>query len=399
MSVTILERMGETGKKILMSGGTRANVLPAHISVEGDFFTNSGSLTPVKRLLASFPLDAQRSWLSESVGIPLRLEEQISGSSAKWFPASGTSRSVRDALLHACRTRGVAVQHNASVEQLTPRAGGGWTAHLKDGSKRSGDTVVLSTGGLSFPAVGTDGTGHRIAASLGHVVERPFPALVPLYGPHPGGGPGDLAGVSLQTVALRCGGAKGAKAARSGFLFTHRGFSGPAVLDLSHRFVPGGAPTAPSSLLADWTGEGRAAWEGRLAEGGAALVSTRLSAAMPARLAAALCAAAGVPAERKAAELRREERVALLDALTAYPLHVTGDAGFPKAEVSGGGVPLSELSSNSLESKRSPGLFLCGEIVDVFGRIGGYNFSWAWASGRLAGLGAASSAARTNLAT
>jgi len=200
-------------------------------------------------------------------------------------------------------------------------------------------------------------------------------------------------------VALRCGGAKGAKAARSGFLFTHRGFSGPAVLDLSHRFVPGGAPTAPSSLLADWTGEGRAAWEGRLAEGGAALVSTRLSAAMPARLAAALCAAAGVPAERKAAELRREERVALLDALTAYPLHVTGDAGFPKAEVSGGGVPLSELSSNSLESKRSPGLFLCGEIVDVFGRIGGYNFSWAWASGRLAGLGAASSAARTNLAT
>jgi predicted flavoprotein YhiN len=96
-----------------------------------------------------------------------------------------------------------------------------------------------------------------------------------------------------------------------------------------------------------------------------------------------------VPPDRKAAELRKDERARLLDALTSYALPVTGDAGFPKAEVSGGGVPLHELRLDTLESRKAPGVFLCGELIDAFGRIGGFNFLLAWCTGRLAGLGAA----------
>jgi predicted Rossmann fold flavoprotein len=387
--VTILERNAECGKKILMSGGTRANVLPLAFDTESDFFSESpkGAL---RRLLESWPLDDVRAWLSTDVGIKLALEE----ATGKWFPAANSGRHVRDLLVAACKAQGASVRHNASVERLARTPDGArWEATLAGGAVHTADAVVMSTGGLSFAAVGTDGTGHRIAVEcLGHAMHEPFPALVPLYGAHPGTeGPAGLAGVSLQTVVLRAGeGAKATKAHRGGFLFTHRGYSGPAVLDLSHRHVvaaaaakqqqpqqptdaakPAKAAKPPPRLLADWSGEGRAAWEARLSAAGSSLVSTRVASALPARLAAALCASAGVPPDRKAAELRKDERARLLDALTSYALPVTGDAGFPKAEVSGGGVPLHELRLDTLESRKAPGVFLCGEIIDAFGRIGG----------------------------
>ena len=391
-----------------MSGGSRANVLPLSVDVDADFFTG-GSRNALKRVLASWPLDDVRAWLSDDVGIALTLEEATS----KWFPTANSGRAVRDALLAAATRRGASVHHRASVEGVR-RDGGRWTVTLADGSERSADALVLSTGGLSFPAVGTTGTGHTIAErTLGHAVAPPFPALVPLLGAHPGaahGGANELAGVSLQTVALRCGeGSKAGRAHRGGFLFSHKGFSGPSVLDLSHRVVTAPRDAQPP-LLADWTGEGRAAWEARLAAPGPQLAASRLSAHLPARLAAALCAAAGVPPDRRAAELRKDERTRLLDALSAFPLRVTGDAGFSKAEVSGGGVPLNELRLDTLESRKAPGVFICGELVDAFGRIGGcgtrlhdamhmlcahalllrrFNFLWAWCTGRLAGLGAA----------
>ena len=109
---------------------------------------------------------------------------------------------------------------------------------------------------------------------------------------------------------------------------------------------------------------------------------------LPERLAEALCADAGLPRDRRGPELRREERGALVERLTAYALPWTGDEGYKKAEVTGGGVALTEVDARTLESKRQPGLFMCGEMLDAFGPIGGYNFAWAWATGRAAGLGA-----------
>jgi predicted flavoprotein YhiN len=156
------------------------------------------------------------------------------------------------------------------------------------------------------------------------------------------------------------------------------------VLDVSHIATRNN----DAVIRAQWATVEAREWETLFAES-RALVSTVVAAHVPHRLAVQLIHEAGVPSERRAGELRRMERVKLIDALTSYPLPWTGHEGFKKAEVTGGGVALEELSARTLESRSRPGLFLCGEMLDAFGPIGGHNFAWAWATGRLAGLGAA----------
>ena len=455
--VTVLERMREPGKKILMSGGTRCNVLPAVVDAADDFFTDSDPKR-VKAILKSWTPRACMDWLSASprplppgegeaagsgpgtprveegerrrcdglglaggVGLALELEE----ASGKWFPASNSAREVRDRLVAGCERRGVRFEYEASVEALEAPAAGGasaglWTCRMRDGSTRMADTVVLATGGLSFPKVGTDGAGHRMLEALSHTVRPTYPALTPLHGPHPGGGHA-LAGLSTQTVVARiaagegrAGGGPGAgrkskaakralQANRHGWLFTHKGFSGPAVLDLSHHVVktlegltPSGpdAPQGSAEVRVNWIGEDRAWWmQGPLFgggdRGGKTVLNSLKATPLPARLAEALLAEAEVDRDTKIAQLRREDRERLLAALTEYPVPTTGHGGYALAEVTGGGVALEDVSSVTLESATHPGLFLCGEVLDVFGRIGGFNFYWAWLSGRLAGLYAA----------
>ena len=172
-----------------------------------------------------------------------------------------------------------------------------------------------------------------------------------------------------------------------GLLFTHRGFSGPAVLNISHLATRPRTGKAPV-ILAQWGGVERAEWEAELSAGGRIHLGTVLRRRLPERLALALLEAANVAADRTLAQLRREEREAVLAVLTALPLPVTGSEGYRKAEVTGGGVDLGEVDPLTMESRRAPGLFLCGEMLDAFGPIGGFNFLWAWATGRAAGLGA-----------
>src|SRR6202035_1537600 len=174
--------------------------------------------------------------------------------------------------------------------------------------------------------------------------------------------------------------------------FTHRGYSGPAVLDLSHLAVRSrvaGGP--PQPIQVQWTSLDAAAWDEllRAPEAGAVSLQTHLRRRLPARLAETLAADAGVEGAPRTSQLRREERRRLVELLASYPLPWTGDEGYAKGEVTGGGVPPAEIHPRTLESRRHPGLFLCGEILDACGPIGGHNFLWAWATGRAAGLGAA----------
>jgi len=141
-------------------------------------------------------------------------------------------------------------------------------------------------------------------------------------------------------------------------------------------------------VLASWTDWDDALWERRLREGEGTLL-TALRAQLPARLAEALLDDAGVAGETQLAQLRREDRKRVVEALTRTELPWNGDEGYTKAEVTGGGVALSEIHPRTLESRRCPGLHLCGEMLDAFGPIGGYNFTWAWSTGRAAGLGVA----------
>jgi len=145
----------------------------------------------------------------------------------------------------------------------------------------------------------------------------------------------------------------------------------------------------PQDLLVQWTDLDAEAWDSVLRTPGPGLVATEVRSRLPTRLADVLLNEASIPADRSRSELRRDERLRLIEILTAYPLPWTDDEGYKKAEVTGGGVALSEVDPITLESRIVPGLFLCGELLDAFGPIGGYNFFWAWATGRLAGMGAA----------
>ncbi len=380
--VLLLERTPDGGRKILVSGGGRCNILPSAVD-PGRFITDSSPNT-LRKILTSWPLDAQRRFFEEEAGVPLALEPET----GKLFPVSNRSREVRDQLLALARRRGVEVRCGALVEDLVPpRDGLSWTVCLAGGEAIAAATVIVATGGLSLPGTGSDGTGFAIVRRLGHTLHPTYPALTPLTLDPPRYAP--LAGIS-RPVTLFAPGVKGGAKTHGGFLFTHRGYSGPAVLDLSHLAVRSrlaGGP--PQPLFVQWTEMDAEEWD-RLLRESAGSADALLRRHLPDRLADALLADAGVDGAQSLARLRREERQRLVTALARHPLPWTGDGGYAKAEVTGGGVPLSEIDPRTLASRRQPGLFLCGEILDAFGPIGGYNFLWAWATGRAAGLGAAS---------
>jgi predicted Rossmann fold flavoprotein len=375
--VLLLERTRDGGRKILVSGGGRCNVLPSAVD-PGRFVTDSSPNT-LRKILSSWPLAEQRRFFEEEAGLPLALEPET----GKLFPASNSSRQVRDRLLALARRRGVEVRFDALAEDLQPpRQGHPWIVRLAGGEAIPAAAVVVATGGLSLPGTGSDGTGFAIARRLGHTVHPTYPALTPLTLDPPRYG---LAGVS-RTVTLRAPGQRTATA-HGGFLFTHRGYSGPAVLDLSHLAVRSRlAGGAPQPFFVQWTELDADAWDGLLREGTGTVIAL-LRRHLQDRLAEALLADAGVEGSGTLARLRREERRRLVEALGRHPLPWTGDEGYRKAEVTGGGVALAEVDPRTLESRLHPGLFLCGEILDAFGPIGGYNFLWAWATGRAAGLG------------
>jgi predicted Rossmann fold flavoprotein len=375
--VLLLERTRDGGRKILVSGGGRCNILPS--SLQPARFVTDSSPNTLRKILFSWPLAEQRRFFEEEMSIPLALEEET----GKLFPASNRARDVRDGLLRLAARRGVETVFDAVIEDVL-FSEGSWVVRLQEAQAIRASAVVLATGGLSLPGTGSEGAGLRIARRLGHTVHETYPALTPLTADPPRHA--SLAGISLE-VALEAPLRKGRFETRGGFLFTHRGYSGPTILDASHLAVRSrmaGGP--PQPLYIGWTSGSAEEWDRRLREG-IGTVAAPLRRALPDRLAEMLLSEAGVDPARPLPQLRREERRKLVELLTRYPLPWTGDGGYPKAEVTGGGVALSEVDPRTLESRLHPGLFLCGEMLDAFGPIGGHNFAWAWATGRAAGLG------------
>ncbi len=382
--ILLLERSRDGGRKILISGGGRCNVLPSRLDPRW-YFTDSSPHT-LKKLLLAWPLAAQRRFFEGDLGIPLKLEEET----GKLFPVSDRARDVRDALVDRALRAGVRVLFETSLLGLAQQEDGSWRVSLEGGGGFRSRVVLLATGGLSVPATGSDGTGLRLLEGLGHTLHPLYPALTPLLADPPVHR--ELAGVSLD-LTLAAPGEPAKPEARGGFLFTHRGYSGPTVLDLSHFAVRSRGTEHPVELLVRWTNDTEEVWDQRLQEAarvrGGSTMAAILRERLPQRLADRLLEEAEVPVDRSPARLSREERRRLAAALGAYPLPWTGDEGYKKAEVTGGGVSLAEVEPRTLESRLCPGLFLCGELLDAFGPIGGFNFAWAWATGRTAGLGAA----------
>lgn len=376
--VVLLERTPDGGRKILISGGGRCNILPSQLD-ESRFVTESAP--PVLRqMIRAWPLREQVHFFECELGVPLVEEPE----SAKLFPASNRARDVRDGLLRLAAGKGVRFEPGAAVTGITPQ-GGSWILERPPARPIVADAVILATGGLSVPTTGSDGIGLRIASELGHTIHPTYAALTPLTAaPAPFA---TLAGVSVSVDITAADGARRATAS-GGFLFTHHGYSGPAVLDVSHVAVRSDA-AHPAELRVRWARFGEREWNELLTPAGAERVGNVVRAHLPERLALALSELARVDPSQPLAHLRRGERIRLVETLVRGVLPWSGHGGYKKAEVTGGGVSLDEIDAKTMQSRRHRGLFLCGEMLDAFGPIGGYNFFWAWATGRAAGLGAA----------
>ncbi|MEM7164318.1 MAG: aminoacetone oxidase family FAD-binding enzyme [Planctomycetota bacterium] len=374
--VDLLETRPAPGAKIRVSGGGRCNVMPSAVTV--DNFKSSGSPNTLRNILHSWPRDEVEEFFRTEVGLDMYVEADT----GKLFPRSNQAREVVDRLLAAVDRAGVALHVNAKVATLRGAAPD-FTVNCADGRAFTADRIILATGGLSLPRTGSDGHGFELAAAQGHSLEATHPALVPLRTGHEDWC--ELAGIAIPTRLRAVRDERLLEERPGALLFTHRGFSGPVVLDLSLHVT---GDRRDTELLASWGDHPDAMWEELLAAGGSSRLLRPLAERLPRRLVKLLLARAAVPEDRPLGQLKRDERAAVIRQLTRCPLPIGGDEGYAKAEVTAGGIPLSEVNPRTLESRRCPGLYFCGEILDVVGHIGGYNFLWAWVTGRKAGTAA-----------
>jgi predicted Rossmann fold flavoprotein len=381
--VLLLEKNRRPGVKILMSGGTRCNI--THATDERGIVEAYG---PPGRFLhsalACFGV-ADTVAFFESEGVATKVEE-----TGKIFPVSNKAADVLDAVLRRLRRSGATLALEEPLRELAVREPGFalTTPHRVVSARR----VVLTTGGQSYPGSGTTGDGYAFVARLGHTVVPPRPSLVPVKVSAPW--TAELRGVTLPDVAVRVvDGDKLLASRRGSLLFAHFGLTGPVVLDVSR--VVSGHPRPESLVLevdllpgvreVDFDEELRV----ETAAAGKKQLAAVLAARLPRRLADALLPQAGLAVDRKAAALSRPDRARLVVAVKRLRLPVSGTLGFGKAEVTAGGVALGEVDSRTMASRKAPGLFVAGELLDLDGPIGGFNFQAAWSTGWLAGQSAA----------
>jgi predicted Rossmann fold flavoprotein len=375
----LLEKNRKAGVKILMSGGTRCNITQAT--------DNRGIVAaygpPGKFLhsaLAAFGVHETIDFF-EAEGVATKVED-----TGKIFPVSNRAQDVLQALLGRLERSGAVLALDEALLELA--SGDGGLRLVTTGRTLNASKVILTTGGQSYPGSGTTGDGFRIAASLGHRIVAPRPALVPLT--TTAAWVAELRGVTLPDVSVNVLDGPAVLAQRRGsLLFAHFGLSGPVILDVS-RVVSG--HVHPASLVVeidllprDTTPE-LANWlrDESLASGKKQLAVV-LAQRLPRRLVEVALEQASLAKDRKAAALSKDDRGRLVDAIKRLRVPITGTLGFKKAEVTAGGIALDEVDSRTMQSKRVPNLFLAGEVLDLDGPIGGYNFQAAWSTGWLAG--------------
>jgi predicted Rossmann fold flavoprotein len=384
--VLLLEKNRRPGVKILMSGGTRCNITQSTdkwgivraYREQGNFLHSA--------LAALSPADLVK--LIEDEEVPTKVEE-----TGKIFPVSNRATDVLAALVRRLDRSGAQMQLESAVTRIE-RAEQGFLVsqqNVREGTDHSAPAVILTTGGQSYPGSGTTGDGYAWAAALGHTIVPPRPALVPLTTDDAwvraiSGVTIPDAAVSLQSPDAK----KPIDTRRGSLLFTHFGLSGPVILDIS-RTVTAAADPRSLSLTCDFLPEIRsevldAQVREVCAREGRKQIAAILAPELPRRLVEQLVQLAGLSTEQKAAELSKKGRADLIAALKSARIAITGTRGFAKAEVTAGGVALSEIDSRTMQSKLVPGLYLAGEILDLDGPIGGYNFQAAFSTGYLAGM-------------
>ena len=378
--IVLLDGAKDIGAKILVSGGGRCNVTH-DVVTPTDFF---GNRHIIKNVLAGFSVQATSDWFA-SLGVELKREK-----TGKLFPVTDKARTVLTALVGRCHELGITILSNHRVTGIEGpgESKSGFVLHHTHGTLRT-RKVVLATGGRSIPKSGSDGLGYSFVRRLGHRVTATVPALVPLV-------LGDtmfhktLSGLSqdveLTTVVKGCN----VDCRTGSLLWTHFGISGPVVMDASRFWTlaheQGEVGEVYGNFLPDQTQEQVRSWFlGQMRDNPRRSVGKTLAQRLPQRFAEAVIHHVGCDSHMTIGQLPRKNRDHLLEAFTKFRFPILQDRGWNYAEVTAGGVPLEEISFRTMESKLVPGLYLIGEILDCDGRIGGFNFQWAWATGFLAG--------------
>lgn len=384
----VLDGAKTLGAKILIAGGGRCNVTH-HEVLPRDF---NASQNVVRNVLAAFDVAATTRWFA-SLGVELKREP-----TGKLFPVADSARAVLQALLNRCDALDVKLWTGRRVTTILPPsdADRAFQIHHAGGVLRTA-RVVVATGGRSLPRSGSDGSGWELLRALGHAVTPTYAALVPLVLP-PQMFHAELAGVSQDVELSVFVGGKRIDQRTGSLLWTHFGISGPVVMDASRHWTvahetsdaTGAAPTLQCNLLPGASFQQVEQWLIQsTANRPKASMLTHLSQRFTERTAAALLRHAGIDPATPASQLTRDARRTLVHVLTALVLPVAQHRGWNYAEVTAGGVPLTEIDFRTMQSRKVPGLYLVGEVLDCDGRIGGFNFQWAWATGFLAGKAAA----------
>ena len=387
LSVVLLDGAKKPGAKILVSGGGRCNVTNTVVT-ERDYW--GGPPPVVRRVLRGLSVRDTVAFFARA-GVTLHEEHD-----GKLFPDSNRARDVLSALLDQAASAQVDLRAAHRVTSIAPADGrfqittsaGGFSARR----------VVLATGGQSLPKTGSDGAGYALAHGLGHSIVPATPALAPLVlgvnessvaaaGIH-----ADLSGVSVDAaLSLWVDGALAIRL-RESLLWTHFGISGPVALNLSRHWLrarlDGRRASVTGSFVPGMDYERlEAFWLDERRTNSRVTVATAAGRLIPASLALAVLRTVEVDPATLLAQLTRESRRRLSRGLLEWPLGVIDSRGYSYAEATAGGVDLREIDPATMESRRCPGLYLVGEILDVDGRLGGFNFQWAWSSAAVAARG------------
>jgi predicted Rossmann fold flavoprotein len=388
LSVALLDGARKPGAKILVSGGSRCNVTNTVVT-HHDFW--GGRASVVRGVLRALPVHATTAFFRE---IGVTLHEEADG---KLFPDTNRARDVLDALLRETAATGTTLLTGRRVVDLerTPER---FRIVTPEGDLHA-SAIVLATGGQSLPKSGSDGAGFAMARHLGHTIVPTTPALVPLTLDPADGFHRDLAGVSQNVeLSIRIDGAIAARVTAA-MLWTHFGISGPVALNASRHWLRAQIEKRSPAIMANFC-PGRSFDDvesdlnRRARDRPRASVHATLSTMVPASFAAALLGRLNIAGGQTLAHFLRDDRRRLVHALVEWPLPVIGTRGYNYAEATAGGVSLDEITPSTMASRVCPGLYLVGEILDVDGRIGGFNFQWAWSSAFVAGRALASAANR-----
>ena len=375
----VLEKNRKPGVKILMSGGTRCNI--THNTDNRGIvkaFGNNGKF--LHSPLAAFSVDETIRFFNQA-GVATKIEP-----TGKIFPVSNKALDVLDALLNQLKNENATLLLETPVLDLDPNEDGFLlNTHVQTFYAKK---IILTTGGLSFPGCGTTGDGYKFAMKFGHTIKETQPALAPLKTDarwvH------ELSGVTIPDVGVTaCLNEKPMMQDRGSFLFTHFGLSGPVILNVS-KALNSLSNFKDSSLKLDFLPSVKetdleAKLQSFASTDGKKLLSVALGELLPRRLLEGLFNQIGFSPERKCAGISKDERKAIVVSIKSKSVNITGTLGYAKAEVTTGGVSLDEVNSKTMESKLKKGLYLAGEILDLDGPIGGFNFQAAWSTGFLAG--------------